>query len=102
MRSRSSSQVDVAALQQYGGVFSRSADMPERKLFVAVLLSAIEDFRGGLRSPNHDTNSAFRKVEAWFFSRDDRWPFSFENVCAQLDLDADLIRARLSARLTSV
>lgn len=102
MRSRSSSQVDVAALQQYGGVFSRNADMPERKLFVAVLLSAIEDFRGGLRSPNHDTNSAFRKVEAWFFSRDDRWPFSFENVCAQLDLDADLIRARLSARLTSV
>jgi hypothetical protein len=75
--------------------------MPERKLFAAVLMSAIEDFRVGLRSPDHDADPAFRKVEAWFFSRDDRWPFSFENVCAQLDLDADLIRARLSSGLAS-
>jgi hypothetical protein len=75
--------------------------MPERKLFVAVLMSAIEDFQGGLRSPNHDADPAFRKLEAWFFSRDNRWPFSFENVCAQLDLDADLIRARLSSSLAS-
>jgi hypothetical protein len=101
MRSRSFSQADVTVSQQYAAVFSRETDMPERKLFVAVLMSAIEDFQGGLRSPNHDTDPAFRKLEAWFFSRDDRWPFSFENVCAQLDLDADLIRARLSSSLAS-
>lgn len=72
--------------------------MPERRLFVAVLMSAIDDFKGALQSPNHDMDPAFRKLEAWFFSRDSRWPFSFENVCAQLDLDADLIRAHLNAR----
>lgn len=96
MRSRSFSQADATVSQQYSAVFSRETEMPERKLFVAVLMSAIEDFQGGLRAPNHDADPAFRKLEAWFFSRDNRWPFSFENVCAQLDLDADLIRARLS------
>ena len=97
MRSRSFSQADASIAQQYSAVFSRGTEMPERKLFAAVLMSAIDDFQGGLRSPNHDLDPAFRKVESWFFSRDNRWPFSFENVCAQLDLDADLIRARLSS-----
>jgi hypothetical protein len=101
MRSRGFSQADVTVSQQYAAVFSRETEMPERKLFVAVLMSAIEDFLGGLRSSNHGADPAFRKLEAWFFSRDNRWPFSFENVCAQLDLDADLIRARLNARLVS-
>jgi hypothetical protein len=101
MRSRTFAQADVTVSQQYAAVFARETEMPERKLFVAVLMSAIEDFRGGLRSPNHGADPAFRKLEAWFFSRDDRWPFSFENVCAQLDLDADLIRARLNASLAS-
>jgi hypothetical protein len=95
MRSRAFSQADGAIAQQYAALFARRRDMPERKLFVAVLMSAIEDFQGGLQSSNHDLDPAFRKLEAWFFSRDDRWPFSFENVCAQLDIDADLIRARL-------
>jgi len=96
MRPRSFSQADATIAHQYGALFSRRSDMPERKLFVAVLMSAIEDYQGGLRSSDHEEDPAFRKVEAWFFSRDVGWPFSFENVCSQLDLDADLIRARLS------
>jgi hypothetical protein len=36
-----------------------------------------------------------REAEAWFFSDDSRWLFSFVPVCAALGLEAGYIRKKL-------
>ncbi len=74
--------------------------MPEKRLFAAVLMSAIADFEEVADSSKQRDNPQFQKLRAWFLSRDTTWPFSFENVCQNLELDAGCIRARLAELMT--
>jgi hypothetical protein len=72
---------------------------PERRLMLAVLESAIADWlvRRDLRiAPRHPTRVVLDDdLPGWFASTDRRWPYSFENICAALGLDAGGIRRRL-------
>ena len=72
---------------------------PERRLMLAVLESAISDWlvrRGTRVAARHDLRVAVDEdLAGWFASTDRRWPYSFENICAALGLDAGGIRRRL-------
>jgi len=78
---------------------------PEKRLLMAVLLDAIEEFKAMAQAPAEGlpvTSSTKgskdvrrRKVVAWFAARDPGSPFSFENLCEHLDLNPDCIRSRL-------
>ncbi len=70
---------------------------PEQRLLAAVLTDALTELRDLVASPRVD-DPRLARLLAWFQSRDDRWPFSFESVCAYLDLESESIRARLPAR----
>lgn len=63
----------------------------EKALVLAVLEDAIRCLerrsRAGVRSA--------REAEAWIRANDTRWPFSFVNVCAHLEIDASRLRAVL-------
>jgi hypothetical protein len=59
---------------------------PHRNLMVAVLRVAIEDACDA---------AATQKAMAYVVSTDRLWPFSFENLCEALDMDADDIRRQL-------
>ncbi len=63
---------------------------------MAVLERAIQDLR--LRRALRDRPRArfSETIEAWFASRDDRWLYSFERVCALLRLDADAVRRAIT------
>ncbi len=37
-----------------------------------------------------------KEAEAWFFSQDECWPFSFVNICTALGLDPDYVRKGLT------
>jgi hypothetical protein len=39
----------------------------------------------------------FDEAEGWIENTDTRWPFSFENVCVLLDLEAEYVRRGLRA-----
>jgi hypothetical protein len=69
-----------------------------RRLTLAVLEDAIHLFitRAGARDPCG--RALFGKTEAWFEDTDSRWLFSFERICAVLDLDPDYLRRGLRAR----
>jgi len=69
---------------------------PEKRLLMAVLLDAIEELKVVTQSAREGSDARHRKLAAWFAARDVSWPFSFENVCEHLDLNADCIRSRLS------
>ena len=66
---------------------------------LAVLESAIGDWlvrRNRRAATRHDLRVAVDEdLAGWFASTDRRWPYSFENICAALGLDAGGIRRRL-------
>jgi len=66
----------------------------ERSLMRAVLVDAIECLTADIRRSATRAQHA-AEAQAWVATRDDQWPFSFDNICLALDLDAERIRTRL-------
>jgi hypothetical protein len=75
--------------------------LPERTLMRAVLEDAIRCLQGG-GSPVRERMSLARDARNWVESRDPRWPYSFENVCEALEVDASRLRQRLLAMTPSL
>jgi hypothetical protein len=74
---------------------------PQKRLMLAVLQTVVDDCRGssyriaaGFRAPVD--RRAYEQARAYVASRDRSWPFSFENLCEAVGLDADRLRAGLS------
>src|SRR2546428_7920041 len=66
----------------------------ERALMRAVLEDAIRCLVGEL-GPRHQRAALAAEAREWIEVADPRWPFSFENVCDGLGLDAANLRCRL-------
>ena len=78
--------------------------LPNRRLMAAVLRTAVDDYRGTDRSFVTDrraptTPRNIRKAVAYVTSTDRTWPFSFENLCEALGLDAVDVRQKLRKAL---
>jgi hypothetical protein len=75
---------------------------PHKRLIAAVLQAVVDDCRGGSvyrRSTGQGVIEAgsVRKAVAYVASTDRTWPFSFENLCDVLELDAVALRRELIA-----
>jgi len=68
---------------------------PRNRLMLAVLEEALVTFQRGLTSARAEQRRLFHEVERWVASDDTDWPFSFENICGSLRIDADYIRKGL-------
>jgi hypothetical protein len=65
----------------------------------ALLLAVLED---AIRCLDHRSRGRLaREAAAWIRANDQRWPFSFVNVCAHLDIDADRLRTVLLSRVAA-
>ena len=67
----------------------------EEKLMLAVLTDAIEDFKKHAFSKDQRGQKLFQEAEEWFLEKDDDQLFSFEYICATLQLHPDYIRRGL-------
>jgi hypothetical protein len=67
----------------------------EFALLCAVLEDAVACFQKGAATDGRRAQRLAREAEAWFFSDDHHWPFSFVNICAVLGLDPEYIRLGL-------
>jgi len=70
---------------------------PERRLAIAVLQTVLHDCRSaadeGDGDPAMARNPAARaRAMAYVMSCDRCWPYSFENLCEAVGLDADYLR----------
>jgi hypothetical protein len=74
----------------------RAPATPELRLMAAVLIDAIRDYRNGARARGVRPRQLARLAARWIASREPAWVFSFENICAVFDLDADRLRRRLA------
>ncbi len=71
------------------------AFLPAKRLMVAVLTAAMNEYEHYVAAKNPLGRRRFAEVEGWFASDDTRWPFSFVAICGALDLDVASIRAGL-------
>jgi hypothetical protein len=79
--------------QYFDRVGSDSAFQPEKRLMLAVLEEAIATFQRHAISDTRRSQRLVEEVEAWASGAEGSdWPFSFENVCAALDLEAEYLR----------
>src|SRR5215510_1060911 len=78
-------------------LFKKDIREGEEKLALAVLESAIEDFQKYVFSKDQRGQKLFQEAEEWFLEKDDDQLFSFEYICATLQLHPDYIRRGLLA-----
>lgn len=69
----------------------------EKRLMLAVLQRAVDDFRTYADIPTGRGRWLFREVSAWFGSAD-TGPFDFEGICQATGLDPDFIRKGLRGK----
>jgi hypothetical protein len=87
---------DVVTPDQFHGPGpAASLSSGERSLMLAVLEDGIRCFEEFSRDSRLRPRMLARQAEHWIESRDTSWPFSFENVCSFLDLDAERLRTKL-------
>ena len=79
---------------------------PHKRLMLAVLQTVVDDCRRLLaRQEGVSGGPAERRMSeearAYVTSTDRSWPFSFENLCEAMGLDADCLRRELVERAPS-
>jgi hypothetical protein len=86
-------QPDVLLIDEYLHVYQSSlAQTPEMKLVAAVLKDGIDSYVKQLSAKPRRGKRFLNEAEQWFFSNDEDWLFSFENVCGILKIDPGYIR----------
>ena len=68
---------------------------PEKRLVIAILADALNCFQRYHVARILQGRRASTEAERWLMSGDRDWPFSFENVCDVLSIDAQLVRGAL-------
>jgi len=78
--------------QYYAALKRKGAHEPERRLAIAVLQDAVDCFQKHLRARDRKAQQLFADAQEWICSEDRSWPFSFENICDLLQINADYLR----------
>jgi hypothetical protein len=73
-------------------IFKRSIRDSEKKLMLAVLENAIEDFQKYVLASDKRGMELFQDAEQWILETNSPSFFSFESICAHLDLDPEYVR----------
>jgi hypothetical protein len=68
---------------------------PEKRLMFAVLEDAVFCFQTHVASQDVIGKKLFAEAEHWLLDENTDWPFSFTNICQEIRLDKDLVRAAL-------
>jgi|GEM_PF-5897990 hypothetical protein len=82
-------------VQYFARLRRKNALDGERLLMLSVLDDAIACFIAQPRPGDAKAQRLAAEAKAWIDLRDSAWLFSFDNICAALDLDPDYLRARL-------
>ena len=91
---------------QYAGRPDARLAEPHKRLMAATLQGAVDDCRGGSayrRSAGYRVIAPreVRRAHAYVASTDRAWPFSFENLCDALGVDANGLRQALAVKEAS-
>lgn len=89
---------DFLTPDQFAGLLRRrSWQDGERRLLAAVLQDGVETFHKYAFSETLEGRELFEEAKRWILERDDFSLFSFETVCAVLDVNPEYLREGLLA-----
>ena len=83
--------------QFFGRLRTRVPQEPEVALVMAILEDAVHCYQKYRFATDGAGIEQFEDARDWFAESDRKWPFSFENICGVLKLDADYVRDGLRA-----
>ena len=72
-----------------------TAERPEKRLMLAVLQDAVATLLKHAGTARSRPRRLVREAEQWINARNSDWPYSFENICGVLNLDAAALREGL-------
>jgi hypothetical protein len=84
--------------QFYGSPRGTFIIQGQTALMRAVLDDAIGCYQKQFVSAGRRVQRLAKEAEEWFFSDEERWPFSFVNVCRALGIEPDYVRRGLKRR----
>jgi len=89
-----SRQPDVLLMDEYLHVYQSSLEQtPEVRLVAVLFKDGIDCYMRYLSAnPRRGEKRLANEAEIWIFSKDEKWPFSFTNVCGILGVAPDFIR----------
>ena len=73
----------------------RSYDEGEKKLMLAVLQEALNNFVQSVSAKDPVGRQSYDEVERWFLEDESEWLFSFKNICDSLGMDPAYLRTGL-------
>jgi hypothetical protein len=76
-------------------IFGHSSSTPEKKLYIAILQDAIDEYMRNCIPETVRQRNLFSREEEWFEDDDRDFFCSFINICHILNLDPDYIRRGL-------
>ncbi|MGH8007342.1 MAG: hypothetical protein ACREQ3_10060 [Candidatus Binatia bacterium] len=85
----------IVPSQFFDRVKAERSSQPEKRLMLAVMEDAISTFQKSVYGITRRQRRLLKETEEWIGSADIAWPFSFENICAALDIEADYLRTGL-------
>jgi hypothetical protein len=68
----------------------------------ALMLAILEDAIRCAQAPQKGRARMARDAQNWMRSRDQRWPFSFVNICETLEIPPDRLRAAVLGRVNDM
>ena len=68
----------------------------ERRLVLAILEDAVSCYQKYAGATGVRARRLFREADEWFQEEDVNWVFSFESICAVLDIEPSYFRERLA------
>ena len=86
-------QLDIILPSQQFG--PRRKQAPEQRLMMAVLQDALDCVEKYRFADDPRGRRLFDEAKQWLLAAEPDWPYSFECICAVLDLDVDAVRQRL-------
>ena len=67
----------------------------ERRLMLAILEDAVSCFQKYAGASRPRSRRLFQEADEWFMEEGDSWVFSFESICAVLNINPDYFRTSL-------
>jgi hypothetical protein len=86
----------IVPSQYFDRVGVDASSQPEKRLMLAVLEDAITTFQRHVHSETRRSKRLVEDVEAWTAGSRDEDSFSFEEVCAALDIEPEYVRQGLA------
>jgi hypothetical protein len=82
----------IVPSQFFDRIRAERSSQPEKRLMLAVMEDAITIFQKSVHGATRRQRRLLKETEEWISSIDTNWPFSFENICAALDIEANYLR----------